>query len=77
MLLKLSAVNLQLQGTKTHLADKIPSFIRKLEMWLQSWIVDNTLQNTHLSLRYFLMHNPKEYYGMGDPFRATPPLIQQ
>lgn len=38
MFLKLSDVNVQLQGTNTHLphlADKITSFVRKLEMWLQ------------------------------------------
>lgn len=63
MFLKLNEVNLQLQGTNTHLphlADKITSFIRKLEMWLQrvkdgnvdsfenlkSFIEDNKLQNT-------------------------------
>ena len=37
MFLKLNKVNLQLQGTNTHLphlADKITSFIRKLQMWL-------------------------------------------
>ena len=63
MFLKLNEVNLQLQGTNTHLphlADKITSFTRKLEMWLQrvkdgnvdsfenlkSFIEDNKLQNT-------------------------------
>lgn len=62
MFLKLSDVNVQLQATNTHLphlADKITSFIRKLEMWLQrkrgdvdsfeklkSFIEDNKLQNT-------------------------------
>ncbi|XP_073324188.1 zinc finger BED domain-containing protein 5-like [Pagrus major] len=61
--LKLNEVNLQLQGRNTHLphlADKITSFTRKLEMWLQrvkvgrvdsfenlkSFIEDNKLQNT-------------------------------
>lgn len=62
MLLKLSDVNVQWQGTNTHLPhleDKITSFIRKLEMRLQpkrgavhsfeklkSFIEDNKLQNT-------------------------------
>ena len=38
MFLKLNEVNLQMQGKNTHLphlADKITSFIRKLEMWQQ------------------------------------------
>lgn len=63
MFLKLNEVNLQLQGANTHiphLAEKITSFMRKLEMWLQrvkvgcvdsfenlkSFIKDNKLQNT-------------------------------
>ncbi|KAE8287501.1 Zinc finger MYM-type protein 6 [Larimichthys crocea] len=63
MFLKLNELNLQLQGKNTHLpqlADKITSFVRKLEMWLQrvkvgrvdsfenlkSFIEDNKLQNT-------------------------------
>ncbi|KAL1268651.1 hypothetical protein QQF64_034014 [Cirrhinus molitorella] len=38
MFLKLNELNLQMQGTNTHLpqlADKITSFTRKLEMWEQ------------------------------------------
>ncbi|XP_030298054.1 zinc finger BED domain-containing protein 5-like [Sparus aurata] len=63
MFLKLNEVNLQMQGKNTHLphlADKITSFIRKLEMWqqrvkngnidsfenLKSFIEVNKLQNT-------------------------------
>ncbi|XP_062336324.1 zinc finger BED domain-containing protein 5-like [Osmerus eperlanus] len=63
MFLKLNEVNLQLQGANTHiphLADKITSFTRKLEMWLhrvkdgnvdsfenlKSFIEENKLQNT-------------------------------
>lgn len=83
MLLKLSEVNLQLQGTNTHLphlAVKITPFIRNLDMWLQrvkvgkvdsfdslTSFTEDKLQNTMIPHISALQKHFQKYFLIQDP----------